>query len=299
MFVLILGANGMLGREIGKHLSINGIPHMSCSRHEVDVTSELDVFRAFKFRNITHVINCAAYTDVARAEDEMDLALTINRDATAIIANACNRNGASLIHFSTDYVFDGCKSKPYSESDTPHPLNWYGETKFKSEQAVIDNCNDYAIFRLQWLYGRDHRSFIYKVLNYYKDSGVAKVVDDQFGSPCTVNFVAYAITVCLFKWANKRNGVYHLTHDDACSWFEYTRYVFDQFGARNKVKPIQTEDIESNVVRPQYCVMNNSKIKNVFGLETLGSWRGDALGFVKENIHDFNVLDIKQSGVRA
>lgn len=298
MFILVLGSNGMLGREITKQLSMNGIPHISCGRNQVNITSEIDIHRALKSNNVTHVINCAAYTNVPKAEIEMGESKLVNCDAIKYLVDACNKYSASLIHFSTDYVFDGCKVGSYNESDEVHAVNWYGQTKLEGEKYITNDSEDYAIFRLQWLYGKSSNSFIYKIMDRFLDNGQIQVVDDQFGSPCSVSFVAKTVIEALGRWDLKENGIYHLTHDDHCSWYQFAKYIFELFSKESFVTPIKSDSFRDSVVRPDNCVMSNSKIINQFRLESLGGWKSDVNNFISHNMGDFSELN-KLSDRRA
>lgn len=295
MLILVLGSNGMLGREITKALSHQGIPHLAYTKDLLDITDELSIHRIMKANRISIVINCAAYTNVAKAEDEISTARRINADGPQILSEVCNKHNVKLIHFSTDYVFDGCQEGKLKEDDIASPLNMYGKSKLEGENAIILSCKNYKIFRLQWLYGRHGNNFIYKVINKYRENGVLKIVDDQFGSPCSTFFVTNVILAMIDRWDRGENGIYHLTHDNYCSWYEFTRYLFNFFNMKNIVAPISVKSFKDNVVRPDNCMMDNYKIRNTFKLETLGSWESDITHFVTSNSDIFgSFIDLKK-----
>lgn len=288
MLVLVTGCSGALGRDICKYLSINGVPHISFDRNLLDIGNELMLYKIFKAHKVDVLINCAAYTDVAGAEKNMASATYCNVEAVNILANVCNRHNVELIHFSTDYVFDGCKDGKYNEKDETYPLNIYGKTKLQGEQIVQRTCSSYKIFRLQWLYSGYGDNFILKILSYYKQNNRVTVVEDQIGSPCSTSFVASTLVSILLSNKKIDNGVYHLTHDDFCTRYEFVKYMFSLFGKKSFVYPADSKKFSKEVIRPNNTVLDNRKIKLALEVTSLRSWQIDFDNFLREN---FSIFD--------
>lgn len=283
MLVLVLGAAGMLGRDVVKTLSDQGIPHLAYNRKLLDIKDEMGLHRVMRANKIDLAINCAAFTDVPRAEEDITLAKDINGFALGILSRVCHSNSVKLIHFSTDYVFDGCKEGAYVEDEEARPLNVYGKSKLIGEEEIKNNCEDYKIFRLQWLYGKHGSNFVNKIIELYNKHGRISIVEDQFGSPCSTEFIAKTLITVLDRWDEAPAGIYHLTHDDYCSWNEFATYIFSQFDKQDCVHAIKAKDLKSRVVRPDNCVMDNTKFKNNFREQTLGSWKHDVDNFLVRN----------------
>lgn len=298
MFILVLGSSGMLGRAIVKELAESGIAHMAMTRDQLDISNEIALYKVLKNNNITHVINCAAYTDVAGAESNLSLAMNINAECVRTIAQICHSFDIKLIHFSTDYVFDGCKEGSYNESDTPCPLNYYGKSKLLGEEYVEKNCKDYKIFRLQWLYGSNGNNFISKIVTHFNSNGHIHVVNDQFGSPCSAGFVSKYVIRTIQRWDKAPSGIYHLTHDDNCSWYDFASHLFSLFEMRKKVFSIKSSR-NGVVVRPDNCVLNNQKVINYFDLGSLGSWKRDIEEFVLKNKPMFKSLFLESKKIEG
>lgn len=290
MLVLVLGATGMLGYDITKALAHKGIPHISTSKLHLDITDQLAVWRVCKNLKVSHVINCAAYTNVPLAETQEDKALHLNAKVLENLASVCNNYSIPIIHFSTDYVFNGVKATSYSEDDETNPINIYGKTKLEGELVLKNTSKDYTIFRLQWLYGANGNNFISKILESYGTHGHVKVVTDQFGSPCSTIFIAKTVVDIISNQGRIENGVYHLTHDDYCSWFDFANAIFELANIPSDVVPITHNSYPAKVQRPENSVMNNEKLKLAIGLSTLGDWKSDLRNYFIVNRDAYKFL---------
>jgi dTDP-4-dehydrorhamnose reductase len=282
MTILVSGSKGMLGWDIVKLLAWNNITHIAFDKEELDICNELQIHRILRNHRISLFINCAAYTDVLKAEEEISIVKRINSDALGPLAKACRQYSVGLLHFSTDFIFDGCQHSPYLEDDEAFPLNVYGQSKYEGEKQISQNNDNFKILRLQWLYGKNGNNFLYKIIDAYKQTGYLKIVNDQFGSPCSAEFVASIILNFIMRWDVIPTGVYHLTHDDHCSWYEFARYAFERLNLADKVEPISYKDLNTKVVRPNFGVMSNSKLKRQLDIKSLGCWKDDVDHFFRQ-----------------
>jgi dTDP-4-dehydrorhamnose reductase len=243
---LIFGAGGMLGHALQQVL-----PSAVFFNHDdVDITDEERVREVMDRYYPAVVINAAAYTDVDGCEDNQDLAFAINGRAPGILAEACAQRGATLVHYSTDYVFDGT-SKDYREEDCPNPINVYGQSKLAGERAVKNHTDDYRIIRTSWLYGSNGRNFVDTVLTLSKQMSAVRVVDDQWGKPTFSVDLAGKTPEIL----SCSPGIYHITNNGICSWYEFARAFIP-----NAV-PCSSIEFPRKAKRPAFSVLVNTKLK--------------------------------------
>ena len=241
---LILGVGGMLGKDLK-----GAFPDaIALSHRELDITDREQVMRAIKELEPQVVINSAAYTNVDGCEDEQELALNINGKGPGYVAEACQAAGAKLIHYSTDYVFDGSK-KEYVESDATNPINAYGKSKLTGEQRIAGAMRDYRIVRTSWLFGRHGKNFVDTMLTLSKQMEKVKVVDDQVGKPTYTVDLAEKTREIL----GLSPGIYHITNDGLCSWYEFASAIIP-----NAV-PCTSEEFPRKARRPRYSVLANTK----------------------------------------
>lgn len=240
---LILGANGMLGQDLQKVF-----PEAVLRGSELDITNEELINAEIADIKPDLVINAAAYTDVDGCENNRNIAFKVNGDALEYIARACSKAGAILVHFSTDYVFDGTK-KEYIESDKPNPINAYGESKLIGENNIRKNMENYRIIRTSWLYGAHGNNFVETMFKLSKEMDAVKVVDDQFGKPTYTADLARK-TADIVGLAP---GIYHVTNEGVCSWYEFAKAIIDN------VVPCSSEEFVRKAKRPKYSVLINTK----------------------------------------
>ncbi|NLA39781.1 MAG: dTDP-4-dehydrorhamnose reductase [Methanomicrobiales archaeon] len=242
--ILILGASGMLGRDLAPVFPGARL----CMHEELDITDEGAVRAYILDTKPDLIINAAAYTDVDGCEDNPKTAFAVNGDAPGYIAAACSEIGAVLVHYSTDYIFDGSKTE-YIESDKPNPINVYGASKLRGEQEIAKNMDDYRIIRTSWLFGRHGKNFVETIRNLARTDGTVRVVTDQVGKPTyTVDLARKTVEI-----VNCPPGVYHVTNDGICSWYE-----FAQAFAPNVV-PCTSDEFLRKAKRPAYSVLVNTK----------------------------------------
>lgn len=241
---MILGSSGMLGTDL-----CNVFPDaLKFTRQELDITDRELVIRTITENKPNVVINAAAYTKVDQAEDEEELACAINGYAPGYIAEGCALAGARLIHYSTDYVFDG--SKPaYIESDPTNPINAYGRSKLLGEQEIAKHTDNYMIIRTSWLFGKHGKNFVDTMLRLSPQMETVKVVNDQFGKPTYTTDLALKTTEII----DMEPGIYHITNDGSCSWHEFASAIIPN------VIPCTSTEYPTKAQRPKYSVLTNTK----------------------------------------
>lgn len=243
---LIFGVGGMLGTD----LALVFPDAIKLTHDDIDIANREQVIETIKRIAPDVVLNAAAYTNVDGCEDEAnrELAFDVNGRAPGYIAEGCSMVGATLVHFSTDYVFDGSKEE-YVESDLTAPINVYGESKLLGERDIIENMNDYRIIRTSWLFGQHGGNFVETMLKLSGEMDFVKVVDDQFGKPTFTADLAHKTAEII----GLAPGVYHITNDGVCSWFEFASAVIDN------VVPCSSDEFLRAAKRPTHSVLVNTK----------------------------------------
>lgn len=267
MKILITGANGQLGTELREILE-RDFPGQTLYTdvQELDLTNAKAVESYVANNEITHIVNCAAYTAVDRAEEEKMLCAAVNTDAVKNLAMAADANGAKIIHISTDYVFDGTNHRPYRESDKVNPISQYGTTKRKGETLLLALAPQAIIIRTAWLYSAHGKNFVKTMLRLAETQPEIKVVCDQIGTPTFARDLARAVVKVLqsHQWVP---GIYHFTDEGAASWYDFAKAIFRIAGKDVKVTPIPTEDYPTPASRPSYSILDRSRIKATYGIE--------------------------------
>lgn len=267
MKILITGANGQLGTELHEILE-REFPGQTLYTdvQELDLTNAKAVDSYVANNEITHIVNCAAYTAVDRAEEEKMLCAAVNTDAVKNLAMAADANGAKIIHISTDYVFDGTNHRPYRESDKVNPISQYGTTKRKGETLLLALATQAIIIRTAWLYSAHGNNFVKTMLRLADSQPEIKVVCDQIGTPTFARDLARAVVKVLqsHQWVP---GIYHFTDEGAASWYDFAKAIFRIAGKDVKVTPIPTEDYPTPASRPSYSILDRTRIKATYGIE--------------------------------
>lgn len=280
--VWLIGCKGMLGTEVARQLKDKKIDFIS-SDIDVDITNPQALATFVNGKKITYIINCSAYTAVDKAEVEIDFAKKLNEDGPRNIANLANQIHAKLIHISTDYVFDGTGSEPYTEDMPVAPLGIYGKTKAGGEAAIRQNLKEYYIIRTAWLYGWAGKNFVYTMIKALNTHETIKVVNDQKGSPTFAGDLANIIIQIINK-DTVPYGTYHCTDIGEITWWDFTNEIKKQgieFGLiMNKecvIQPCLTNDYPTPAKRPAYSVLCKDKLQKVLGVD-LPFWK-DSLRF--------------------
>ncbi len=261
MKVLVLGSNGQLGSDL---LKINQ-NFISFTRKEFDV--ERDSIEKLP-KNVDYIINCISYHKTDEVEDNPDKAFKINSSFVYELAKFCNKNNITLFHISTDYVFDGYKNSSYNEEDIPNPLNIYGLSKFSGEKAIINYMDKYFIFRVSSLFGRAGASgkggnFVETMINLVKKNTPLNIIANQYMVPTHTLDIARAIKYFIDNQIDEY-GVYHCVSNGSCSWFDFTKEIFNQIGLKYKIDKTTYEEYKTKAIRPKYSVLDNRKLSKYY-----------------------------------
>ena len=256
MKVLVTGAKGMLGQDLCPILEDYSFEVIETDCDTLDITNELMIKKVFEETQPDYVVHCAAYTNVDKAEEDIETATKINVTGTEYITKACAKLDIPILYISTDYVFNGEKQTPYLTTDTPSPINNYGFTKYQGEEIIKKFCNKYFITRTSWLYGHHGKNFVETMIS-LKDKDVLKVVDDQIGCPTWTVELATAITGLL---QTENYGTYHVCGSGSTSWYGFAKEIFDYLGLEVNLQPCATSEFPRPAKRPHYSVMENNKV---------------------------------------
>ena len=319
--ILLTGANGQVGWELKHYLTRLG-DVIALDRRQLDLSDFTAIRHTFRESRPHLIVNAAAYTAVDQAETDFRAAQAINAEAPGVMAEEAKRIGAALVHYSTNYVFDGSKGAPYEEDDEPNPINVYGKTKLAGEQAIQRVGSPYLILRTAWVYGRRGKNFLLTILRLASRREKLRVVEDQIGSPTWSRMIALGTTHVLARIRSKESGlprlaelsgVYHLTAAGQASWYDFARAILEdcsnssQFGAWSPgsagrqplpvrpVVPIQSCNYPTRARRPPYSVLSNTKLSQMFGVE-LPHWRSQLhLAFSEANANDVQPISVVKS----
>ncbi len=262
--ILITGSNGQVGSEL--RVLSKKYPDFSfvfADRNDCNLESEIDILKYLEVTNPHIIINCAAYTVVDKAESDKELADKINNDAVGSIAKWSNQNDCKLIHISTDYVFDGQSDIPLSETDKTNPINFYGESKLRGENACLSNNPESIIIRTSWVYSEFGNNFVKTMLRLMSERESLNVVNDQIGSPTYAADLALVILhiISSGKW---QPGIYNFSNEGQISWFEFASDIKKIANLKCDLKGIPSSDFPTPARRPKYSLLNKSKIKSVY-----------------------------------
>ncbi len=287
--VWLIGCKGMLGTEIARQLKNSNIDYIGTDI-DVDIT-KLEVLEDFANKNpkIDWIINCSAYTAVDKAEDDKDFANLLNNIGPKNISSVAKKINAKMIHISTDYVFDGTGTTPYTEDMDVKPIGVYGQTKADGEKSVIDSGCEYYIFRTAWLYGYDGKNFVYTMLKLMESKQELSVVSDQKGTPTFAGDLAN----CVIKTITSKNqipcGIYHCTDLGEITWYDFACEIYKQGKATGKlsneckINPCSTDEFPTKAKRPAYSVLSKEKIQQALGI-TLPMWNESLSVFMNSSL---------------
>ena len=280
MRILIVGSTGQLGWEIARCCPAEWSLH-AVNRDELDMTQPAGIASVIQRRRPQVIVNASGYTAVDRAESEPELARLINAESVAALAHEARAVGAMLVHFSTDYVFDGRKTAPYLPGDNPNPQSVYGRSKLEGEQAVISSGARFLVLRTQWVYGLRGRNFVLAILRQGLTRPELRVVNDQIGAPTWARSIARGVAGILSRGIDKHQGVYHLACAGSTTWHDFARAVFDEALQRlpglavPRITPVSTQEYAAKAARPAHAVLDCTATARDFGVQ-LPHWR-DAL----------------------
>jgi len=270
--ILVIGAGGQLGqclKTVAERRAVSDI--IFPAEQEANILNEALLNTLLQKEQPAFVINCAAYTAVDKAEDEVDLSKAVNETGAANLARACKANNSTLIHISTDFVFEGNEVKLLKEEDEAKPINVYGLTKLDGEKAVISNLDKHIILRTSWLYSEYANNFVKTMLKLGAERDELGIIADQVGTP------TYAIDLAntifdIIDVNTESYGVYHYSNEGVTSWFDFAKAIFDISGTKVKTNPIPGAAYPTKATRPAFSVMDKTKIKSTFNI-SIPYWR--------------------------
>ena len=265
--VLITGANGQLGNEMRVLSEANKeYTYFFTDVAELDICNEQAVMDFVKANDINVIVNCAAYTAVDKAEENVELCTKLNADAVGYLAKAAEANGAEFVQISTDYVFDGTAHIPYQETEPTCPNSVYGSTKLAGEQNALMLCSRSMVIRTAWLYSTFGNNFVKTMIRLGKERDTLGVIFDQVGTPTYARDLARAIFAAIRQGVVP--GVYHFSNEGVCSWYDFTKAIHRIAGITDcKVNPLHTEEYPTPAKRPHYSVLDKTKIKETYHIE--------------------------------
>ncbi|ASV29638.1 dTDP-4-dehydrorhamnose reductase [Maribacter cobaltidurans] len=271
--VLVTGASGQLGTTIKsmRHRVEGSLQFEFTDSDDLDITSLESVKEFFGQKGFDYCINCAAYTQVDKAEEDSETALKINEEGVKNLAQVCHQSNTILLHVSTDFVFDGRKNVPYLETDRANPVSVYGHSKFKGEQQIVRNMDRYFIIRTSWLYSAHGHNFFKSMLKYGKERKELSVVFDQVGTPTSAHDLVEVLIMMITNEVDNY-GIYHYSNEGVASWYDFASAIFEINDIAVDLKPIRSKDYPLPAERPAYSVMDKHKIKKVLDL-TIPHWR--------------------------
>ncbi len=283
--ILLIGRNGQVGWELQRTLAPLGNV-MALDRHDVDLANPDSIRKVVREIRPGLIVNAAAYSAVDKAESEPDLAMAINGIAPGVMAEEARRLNTPIIHYSTDYVFDGAKKTPYSEEDIPNPLNVYGQTKLAGERAIQAVGAPYIILRTSWVYGVRGKNFLLTILRLAREKSELKIVDDQIGAPTWSRMLAEVTSQILAKNCSSiagfsasitdTSGLYHAVPSGLTTWYGFAKKILEDTSSHDshtlpKLIPVQTGEYPLPANRPHNSSMSNEKLKRTYGLK-MPSW---------------------------
>ena len=268
--ILVTGREGQLGQCIKKvsYDYLEDIEFYFANSQELDITNRQLVNYFFTVNDFKYVINCAAYTNVEKAEKESEKAFLVNADGVKNLASACKEYGSILIHISTDYVFDGTKKEPYTENDTVNPINEYGKSKLLGEQYIQEILDTYFIIRTSWLYSQFGKNFFKIIIDKIETEKELTITVSEKGTPTNANDLARSI-LDIISFEKKEYGIYHYSNQGEATWYDFAREIVKLSGKIDIIKLSKTDNFPTSAKRPKYSLLDKSKIKKELLLDIL------------------------------
>jgi dTDP-4-dehydrorhamnose reductase len=277
---IVFGASGQLGHCIKVVCERLGITDIVFPAEDAANILDLEKLeKLFVDYQPAYIINCAAYTAVDKAEDDVDLARKINKDGAANIAKLCKQYGAALIHVSTDFVFEGNVPRLLNEDDVAKPISIYGLTKLEGEQDIVAIMGEYYILRTSWLYSEYGNNFVKTMRKLGTERGKLSIISDQVGTPTYAIDLAGAI-MAIITSGKAAYGIYHFSNEGVTSWYDFAKAIFDLSDINVDLSPIKTSEYPTKAIRPPFSVMDKSKIKSTFDIK-IPYWRDSLIECIK------------------
>jgi dTDP-4-dehydrorhamnose reductase len=273
--IVVTGAGGMLGSDVVRAAEFVNHEVVPVAHDDLDITDRAAAERLLLQERPDVVVNCAAYTDVDGAEEDLDGAMDVNAEGAANVAAAASEIGAKVIYPSSDYVFDGSKSEPYVESDEPRPQSIYAQSKLAGEHETAEGNPRHFIARSAWLFGASGRNFVETMLSLARDHGEVVVVRDQIGSP---TYTAHLADALVRLAATEAYGIHHLASQGECSWFEFAQEIFKQAGVECRVMSCTSDEFGRPAPRPSYSVLGTERADAIY----LPHWKEGLASYLSE-----------------
>ena len=277
--VLLIGSNGQLGHEFQKVFDKKNIEYIATDYKELNIVNSTDLEEFFKENgNFTHIINCAAYNDVDKAENEIEQCFKVNDEAPLIISRYAKKMEAIFVTYSTDFIFDGRKKSPYLEEDIISPLSVYGKSKSNMEEKILKEYKKILVIRTSWLFGVGGNNFNKQVINWSKSRNTLNIVDDQVSAP------TYSADLAEFSWKliqTEKYGLYHITNSGEASKYDQAKYVLEKIGWEGKLNRAKTVDFNLPAKRPEYSKLSSEKVEKLLG-EKIPTWQSGIDRFLEE-----------------
>jgi dTDP-4-dehydrorhamnose reductase len=289
MNILVTGANGQLGNEMRRVSAGSPDRYVFTDVTELDITDVTEVLGMVKSENINVIVNCAAYTNVDKAEDDEQMANRLNNIAVRNLSEAARAVDATLIHISTDYVFQGDDNTPCREEQPTNPLGAYGRTKLAGEQSLIATGCKHIIIRTAWLYSPFGKNFVKTMRQLTTECDTLKVVFDQVGTPTYAGDLAELIHKIISERMLDRTGIYHFSDEGVCSWYDFAVEICKLSGNRCDIQPCHSDEFPSKVRRPHFSVLDKTKVKATFGI-AIPHWKQSLKKCIEE-------LNIQENGI--
>jgi len=285
MKVFVTGKGGQLASEFEK-LKGKDPDWTFLSYEDLDITNESEVKKFFKNKQIDVIINCAAYTAVDQAEDDVKLSYAVNETGVKHLLDVCKTSKSKLIHYSTDYVFNGESSEPYSEKSIPDPQSIYGKSKLAGEQLLKkEKAVQSVIIRTSWVYSNFGHNFVKTMLRLGREKSELGIVSDQIGSPTYAHDLARDSLKVLedtrYEWKNA--DIFHYSNEGSCSWYEFAIQIFHLKGLNLQLNPLSTEQFPTRAIRPKYSLLDKTKFKETFNIE-INAWKYSLEKMLKSEI---------------
>ena len=265
MKILIFGKTGQVGQKLISLCTSEDIEHKSISRHDCDYTNESEIESLIYSYNPNIIINAAAYTEVDNAERNKEEAKSINSEFPKILAKLSSKNSILLVHYSSDYIFNGLSSTPIKENEAPSPINYYGITKLKGENHIINHHDKYMILRTSWVYSKLENNFLKKIISLLKLNSSINVINDQHGVPTSARFLS-KITLLLLKNYSESFGTYNIVPNGKTTWYGFANLIKDSLIKENiienykSITPVSSDSYKTEAKRPMYSVLDNRKV---------------------------------------
>ncbi|MCP9199315.1 dTDP-4-dehydrorhamnose reductase [Gramella sp. GC03-9] len=280
--ILVTGAGGQLGQCFRKQaLKFPNFKYIFCTSRELDITSKTQLRSEIDRYSPDVVINAAAYTNVELAETEKEKAFLVNADASRNLAEICSEKAIELFHFSTDYVFNGRASEPYSEEDEIDPINVYGASKLEGERMIEEKLEKHFIFRTSWLYSEFGHNFFKTILKKAAKKAELNITSSQTGTPTNANDLAEFV-LKIIESGSKEYGIYHFSNLGEATWYDFAREILEYAGKIDEVVLNKTGFFKTKAERPEYSVLSKEKALNTFGFN-IPHWKESLHGLIDEN----------------